>query len=363
MLKKIICMVLALTMVVSISACTSSSADTQTTSASTTAVTSAVATTAAATQPKYEEKELHLSNSSSPTSLTGEGFTLMKEYIEKTTGGKVKLNLHWQGSLFPQDQDLPSCMKGNVDFVSTQPAYIGEYLPDLKVLNSAYLFESFEHWQKFYASDTAKELFDRIAKEVGVRVLGVENCGTRTINLRTDKEVLSRADLKNVKLRMQNSDAWLFMGEALGGNPVPVAYADLYLALQTGTVDGSDCTLISIKDKCYYEVEKSVTMSQHVQETNWNVINEKTWQSLSPELQKVIQEGMDIETQYIIESCQKNQEEMISMFEEKGMKVYQPTTEELAGLRKEVLDYYMSHKDVVKEWDMDLYQKIQDLAA
>lgn len=306
--------------------------------------------------------ELDYSNSSSPESLTGVAFGMAKDYMAQESDGKINLNLHWNGSLFPQDQDLPSCIKGSVDFISTQPAYISEYMPELGFLTSAYFFESPEHWEAFYASDIWADMVEDIASTVGVRVLSVETPGTRTVNLRTDKEILKRADLADVKLRAQNNEAWLFLAEALGGNATPISYSDLYLSLQTGAVDGSEVTLISIKDKCLYEVLKSVTMTKHVYETNWIVINEKRWQGFSDEEKRIVKEAIEVETNHIIESGKVNESELIALCEENGITVYQPTTEELSPYIQEVRDYYVSHPEVTKDWDMDLYEKIQELA-
>lgn len=204
-------------------------------------------------------------------------------------------------------------------------------------------------------------MFESVAKSIGVRPLGTVYLGTRPINLNTDRRILSRADMKNVKLRMPSTDAWLFLGEALGANTVPVPYADLYLALQTGTVDGQDNPLPAIKNRSFYEVTKSVTLTNHVFGTNWVMISEKLWQGLSPEMKQIVQEGVDQMTEWVNATNEQQEKDLIAELSDKGLVIYQPTPDELANYRKEVLDYYNAHKEVVGGWDMGMHARIQAL--
>ncbi|MFI3200411.1 MAG: TRAP transporter substrate-binding protein DctP [Eubacteriales bacterium] len=364
MKKKIISMILSVAMVASMMVGCGDSGSSTSTSTETTSTETATTEESSDAPGGYagEKIELNYSNSSTPESQTGVAFGFAKEYMADASDGQITLNLHWNGSLFTQDQDLPACIKGSVDFISTQPAYISEYMPEYGFLTSAYFFESVNHWETFYASDIWAEMVENIASTVGVRVLSVETPGTRTINLRTDQEILSRDDLSSVKLRAQNSEAWLFLAEALGGNATPIAYSELYLSLQTGAVDGSEVTLISIKDMCLYEVLTSVTMSQHVVETNWIIINEDRWQNFTDEEREIVKAGITVETDFIINAGKENEGDLIALCEENGMTVYQPTTEQLTPYIQEVREYYSTNEAISKDWDMELYNAIQALA-
>lgn len=364
MKRKIVSILLVAVMTIGLTACGSSDE----------AETTEVETTEEATEETVADAEeasdgytgsvldLTYSNSSTAESQTGEAFVLAKDYMSEESDGNITLNLNWNGSLFTQEQDLPACIKGSVDLISTQPAYISEYMPEYGFLTSAYFFESVEHWEAFYDSEIWDEMVEDIAETVGVRILSVETPGTRTINLTTDQEVLSTEDLSNIKLRAQNSEAWIFLAEALGGNATGIAYSELYLSLQTGAVDGSEVTLVSIIDMCLYEVLESVTMSQHVVETNWIAINEDTWQSFTEEEQAIVLAGIEVETDYINLCGAENEEEMIQFCIDNGMTVYQPTTEELAPYIEEVREYYSEDGEITADWDMDLYDAIQALA-
>ena len=364
-MKKFFYIAIALVMVLGLVACTSAPTtnETPSTEVSTTAspaVTESV--TAAPTPVEFPEMEINFSTSATETDYLGKGLSLFKQGVEQATGGKVKINMYRSSSYLPQDQEIPAIMAGNLDMNGTDPAHLADYVPSMAMLNSPYLFRSLDHWKAFYQGDLVATMFDDIAEETGVRILGALCQGTRTINLRVDRKVTSRADLSDIKLRMPNSEAWLFLGEALGGNPVPVAWADLYVALQTGTADGQDNPLAGTRSAKLYEVTKSTTMTNHIYLTTWISISDELWKSLSPELQQVIQDSVNAACNNVTESIFAAQDEDRAYMEGQGLKIYDLTDEEMANYQQEVVNYYFDHPDAIKDWDMDLYDAIQGLA-
>ena len=149
-------------------------------------------------------------------STSGQGALITVKEIEEMTGGKVKVDKYDNYSLYPQDQIIPAVMSGELAMSATTAAYMADYMPKLSVLGSAYLFSSFKHWHDYYNSEEWLALTDEIAETLNIRVLGISNKGGRTINLIKDQKVLHRSDLAGIPLRMPNSEAWLFLGEALG---------------------------------------------------------------------------------------------------------------------------------------------------
>jgi TRAP-type C4-dicarboxylate transport system substrate-binding protein len=309
----------------------------------------------------FPEIELSFSSSVSPAEANAKGLEMLKNHLAEQTGNKVKLTLHLQSSLYKQEQEVPAILKGNLSMCFSEAPWLVDYMPDLAMYGSGYLFASLDHWKKFYASELALQMFENVAQTIGVRPLGTVYLGARLINLTIDKKVLSRADLKNIKLRMPSTDAWLFLGEALGSNPVPLPYADLYLAMQTKTVDGQDNPIPSLKNASFYEVTKSATLTNHVFGTNWVIINEKMWQGWSSKLRQVMLDGVNKAALWINETNEQGEKSLIPELESHGMKIYQLSSAEISKYRQEVLDYYFAHKEVVGGWDMEMHRKIQDL--
>jgi TRAP-type C4-dicarboxylate transport system substrate-binding protein len=211
-----------------------------------------------------ENLVLSFSNGSLSTSIDGEAMGKMQEYVSKASNGKIAVDAHWQNSLFTQDQEIPAIMKGNLDMCQAQPSQLATYFPKMYTLTATYIFKDYNHWKKFYESEEAQKIFDEMEKKLGIVVLSVENFGARTISLTIDKKITSREDMKGIKLRTMSDESSIFMGEALGANSFPIPYPDVYMSLQTGTIDGQENVIKTIIDNSYYEVLKSVTLNRHV---------------------------------------------------------------------------------------------------
>ena len=99
-----------------------------------------------------------------------------------------------------------------------------------------------------------------------------------------------------------NSEAWLFLGQALGANPTPISFSELYLALQTGVVDGQDNPLPSVESAKFYEVQKSITMTNHLVDSVWPAINLQKWESLTDAQKDIIMQGVEAGRKYCDET-------------------------------------------------------------
>ena len=295
-------------------------------------------------------------------STSGQGALITVQEIEEMTGGKVKVDKYDNYSLYPQDQIIPAVMSGELAMSATTAAYMADYMPKLTVLASAYLFSSFNHWHDYYNSEEWLALVDEIAETLNVRVLGVSNKGGRTVNLIKDQKVLHRSDLAGIPLRMPNSESWLFLGEALGGNPVPVVGGDIYMAMQTGMVEAQDNPVGNTLDMGLYEVTKSVTLTNHMYLEDWFIINEDVWKSMTPELQEIMIKAVADGYDYVTSFCWDNlQVQMKDISEQYGIVFYDMTDEERGAYREEVLQYYFDNGKA-DDWDMDLYETIQSFS-
>lgn len=366
MLKKIACVIFALSMTLGFTACSTETAK-ESADASVenpVAVSDAGETSAEEAEFVFPEMTIVFQgyNAAETDAVCIEE---MKEYIEEATDGKVKLDLNDMGALYTQDEAPQAVMAGNLDMSADTIGNLGDYAPELRMFMSPYLFESFDHWKAWFSSDAWAKEVDKIAAEEGMRILGMWNMGADMATLRVDRKVTSRADLADLKMRMPNNSAQLFMGEALGGNVIGLAYNDVYLALQTGTVDGLVSTYAHIKDKCFYEVTKSITETNHIFGTGYFIINEKLWQSMPAELQQILQDAVTTCCNSRTEVIQENSAVLKAFLIEQGMSIYELTDEEMANYQEEVKNYVFSSAgdDFRSSWDMDLYDAVQALAG
>ncbi|MFT5871588.1 MAG: tripartite ATP-independent transporter DctP family solute receptor [Clostridium sp.] len=288
-----------------------------------------------------------------------EAMLKFKEVAEAKSNGSIEVKTYDSGSLFKQDQELAAVKSGQADIVYMSAPWLSEGSPWISMFSAGYMFKSYDHMTKVLNGEIGKEVFEKVATEQGIRPLSAFYLGTRQINLVKDKEIKTPADLKGIKLRMPNSEAWLFLGKALGANPTPLAFTELYMALQSGTVDGQDNPLPTVKSAKFYEVTKSISITNHLVDSVWPTINEAKWKSLNDDQQKVVMEAAE-EARVLCDQLNNTREkELIEFFKSEGLKVYNANIDVFS---KEVLDKYLADKKLSSTWDMDLFKKVQAAA-
>jgi tripartite ATP-independent transporter DctP family solute receptor len=208
--------------------------------------------------------ELVYSMTAVPTDAHAGAMMVFKETVERVSGGAIKVLTYDSASLFKQEQEVSAVRSGQADISAVSAQWLTDGSPWISMFTAGYIFQSYEHMTKVLNGPIGQEAFERVVKDQGIRPLGAEYLGTRQVNMVDDKPILTPANLQGVNLRMPNSEAWLFLGKALGANPTPISFSELYMALQTKTVDGQDNPLPTDKNAKFYEVTKSITITNHV---------------------------------------------------------------------------------------------------
>ena len=207
--------------------------------------------------------------------------------------------------------------------------------------------------------EIGQKVADDVAEKLNVRWLSALYCGARHLDMRDiGREITKPEDLNGVNLRMPNSSAWLFMGKALGANPTPMAYAEIYQGLQTGAIDGQENPLPTTIAQKWYEVTSQIVLTGHVNEPMCIAINEEKWQSLPQEYRDIMTEAVKTATAWCEEANLKQEQEAITFLKEQGLTVIEP---DLNAFMEYSENYYLNDKDMVKDWDMELYHQIKDL--
>ena len=160
----------------------------------------------------------------------------------------------------------------------------------------------------------------QIEETLNIKPLSSFYLGSRVINTR-EKEINSYDDMNGLLLRMPNSEAWLFLGEALGANPTPLSFSELYTALQTGAVDGQENPLFTIYNSRFYEVQKYLSLTEHFYPVCPLMMSEITWNKLSPEQQDIVADAMKKSVDYERELAGEELDKMLEGCKEKGMEV------------------------------------------
>ena len=231
---------------------------------------------------------------------------------------------YWGNTLFKQGTELIALQRDNLDLCNLAPADISKQIPAWSLLTSAYLFRDYDHLKKTFASDVGKDFIKMAREQVGVEVIRPVYFGSRSVNLKPDKQIKTPADMAGIKLRMPPGEFWQFLGESLGANPTPVAYAELYTALQTGTVDGQDNPVVASRLMKFDEVTTQFVLTKHVIAYDVMSIRSKIWDAMKPDQQAKFQAAAEKMSDDNIKRFDAQEIETLEYFKKEGKKVYAP---------------------------------------
>jgi TRAP-type C4-dicarboxylate transport system substrate-binding protein len=231
---------------------------------------------------------------------------------------------YWGNTLFKQGTELVALQRDNLDLCNLAPADISKQIPAWSLMTSAYLFRDFDHLKKVFKSDVGTEFIKMAKDQLGIQIITPVYFGSRNVNLRSDKQIKTPADLQGIKLRMPPGEFWQFLGESLGANPTPVAYAELYTALQTGTVDGQDNPLVASKLMKFDEVTSQFVLTRHVIGYDVMAIRSKLWDAMKPEQQAKFQTAAEKVMDDNTAKFNAQENDVVEYLKKAGKKVYEP---------------------------------------
>jgi TRAP-type transport system periplasmic protein len=253
----------------------------------------------------------------------------------------IEIEPYWSNTLFKQGAELVALQRDNLDLCNLAPADIAKQIPAWSLMTSAYLFRDYAHLNKTFKSDVGKEFIKMARDQLGVEVIRPVYFGARQVNLKPDKKITTPADMAGIKLRMPPGEYWQFLGESIGANPTPVAFAELYTALQTGTVDGQDNPLVTAKSMKFDEVTTQFVLTSHVIGYDMLTVSKKTWASLKPAQQAKLRAEADKAFDASAAEYDAQAAETIEYFKKEGKKVYEPDQNAFrAFAQKRYLDKY-----------------------
>ena len=186
---------------------------------------------------------------------------------------------------------IQSVVSGDIDMDIQGASALSALHAPMGAVDGAFVFDDSEHMYRFFTSDASDALIQDFLDETGVRILGAWNTGARQFT--ADKAIRTPDDLQGLKMRFPPSPQFLMNAAAMGASPVEVAYSELYLALQQGTVDGQENPLVNIQAINLPEVQDFVSLSSHQLSSNLVVMNDDKWATLSAEQQAALQAAVE----------------------------------------------------------------------
>ena len=276
--------------------------------------------------------------------------------IAKRTNNKYQVDVFPASALGNEQQINQALPLGTIDMIYTGAAFAGATFKPIAISNAPYMFQNFDHWKAYADSPLFKELADGYDKASNNRILALTYYGAR--HTTANKAIMTPADAKGMKLRVPQAPLYLMYAKAIGANASPIAFAEVYLALQQKTVDGQENPLPTIQAKKFYEVQTHINLTEHIFESLVTVVSGPLWGRLSaPERQifdAVFKEAAVRATAAIRDSEQKLPE----WFKSQGKTVVIPDKAAFIEASKPL------HNDAAAGagWTKDQYDRLQALA-
>lgn len=300
------------------------------------------------------EKTITVTLTAVSTDTHAKAMMEFEKYVEEASNGELQVEVYTDAVLFTQEEEVIAVAGNDAQMSLISASWLTAGSPWVGMFAAGYTFKSYDHMTKVLNGEIGKAAFAKIAEEQNVLPLGAWYLGSRQISLSEDKHIKTPADLNGINLRMPNSDAWLLLGKAIGANPTPISFSELYLSLQTGVVDGQDNPLPTVESAKFYEVQKSITITNHLVDSVWPAINVDFWNELTAEEQEIIMGGVEAGRKFCDETNLGREAELVEFFKEQGLSVYEA---DLNAFAEHVQAYYLADESSAA-WDQDLLAQI-----
>ena len=299
---------------------------------------------------------LRISTPAVPDDWHAKMWTVFKENLDKSAPGEFDVQINLNASLFKQGTEPAAMARGNLELSSISAFDIAKLVPEFSVFTAGYIVRDPVHQQKVFNGPIGTEMFKSVVEKMEVTPLSTVYLGTRQVNLREARNVRTPADLKGVKLRMPGSKEWLFLGEALGATPTPLAFGEVYLGLKTGTIDGQDNPLPTVRAAKFYEVTKQLVLTNHLVDGIFIAISNKSFNAMNAAQKQKVTAAAQAAAAYNNENRIKEESQIVDFFKQQGLQV---TTPDLEAFRKTVQGAYQN-SDYAKVWPKGLVERINN---
>ena len=254
--------------------------------------------------------------------------------IKKRTNGKYEVQVFPASTLGKEADINQGLTLGSVDIILSGASFAGNTYKPLAVSYFPFIFRDADHLLKYAQSDVFKELAKGYDDKSGNHITALNYYGARHVTSSAAKPVTKPEDMKGLKIRVPDAPAYLAFPKALGANATPIAFAEVYLALQNGTVDAQENPLPTIEAKKFFEMQKNISLTGHIIDSLLTITSGQLWGKLTADEKKIFSDVMQ-------EAAEKTGREIIASevrlaeeFKKKGNNVI---TVDKAAFREAVL--------------------------
>ena len=241
------------------------------------------------------------------------------EEIKKRTNGKFDITVHPASSLGKETDINQGMTLGTVDMIISGPSFAARAFPRLGIAYYPFIFRDADHLIGYSKSTVFKEMIDGYRAKTGIQILAYTYYGAR--HTTSTKPFTDCAGMKGLKIRVPDVPVYMATPKACGANPTPIAFAEVYLALQNGTVDAQENPLTTIEAKKFYEVQKAIMLTGHIIDGLTTQVAPHVWSKLSDAEKKIFTDVALEAAARATNQIKKREAELAEEFKAKGLNV------------------------------------------
>lgn len=278
------------------------------------------------------------------------------EIVKEKTDGQVTIDVVPGGALGGEVELQDMVSIGSVEMASIGSGLLTTYNAEFNILNMPYLWESQEQMIDFSVSDIGRAMEEKYRQASGIKILS-SNWDQGIRHTLAKKEIRKPADFQGVKIRVPQLPAWVDMWKAIGTNPTPIPFPEVYTALQQGVVDAMECPLYWIYASSFYEQAKNLILTGHIMYYNHLMINDELFQSLPDELQQILMDASLEAGEYETQLTREQDAELRSKMEAAGVNFIEIDRAAISEMVNPIYDKWE------KEFGAEIRKNIEEFKA
>jgi len=243
------------------------------------------------------------------------------EEIKKRTNGKFDIQVFPASSLGKETDINQGLTLGTVDMIISGPSFAARSYPRIGISYYPFIFRDADHLIAYSKSPVFQEMVEEFRKKTGIQITAYTYYGAR--HTTSNRPFTDCAGMKGLKIRVPDVPAYMATPKACGANPTPIAFAEVYLALQNGTVEAQENPLTTIEAKKFFEVQKAIMLTGHIVDGLTTQIAPHVWSKLSDAEKKIFTDVTREAAQRATDKIKKREAELVDEFKKKGLQIVQ----------------------------------------
>jgi tripartite ATP-independent transporter DctP family solute receptor len=302
--------------------------------------------------PAFAARELRFAHVYEVKTPYHEAALMAAEEVAEKTGGRYSIKVFPASSLGKEQAINEGISLGTIDIIYTGCGFASRSFGPIGISDYPFTLRGYHHWKAYTESDLFAELSEGYKKATGgATVVALTYYGARQVT--ANKPILKPEDMKGLKIRVPNAPSYVLFPKAVGANPTPMAFSEVYLALQQKVVDAQENPLPTIQFKKFYEVQSNINLTAHITNSLITVVSASTLNKMKPADQKILIEALKRSSDWASNQIVQAEKDLVSWFREKGIKVNEVDRQPFMDIVKP----HLLSSDM--PWTPDIYERLQ----